>query len=495
MRFGIGGFFHETNSFSNIPFTMQSARWVEGQEMIDAYNGVKDYIGGFLDESRELGVEVVPSVMVRDCPSGHITDEVVEKTRDRMVQMLWEGHQEKPFDALAIHLHGAAVADGYPDVDGEMLRALREKFGPDMPIGVVLDLHANVTREMMEYSDILVGLKTYPHIDEYGASRIMFRELYNKVKGGYPIYKCKVNLPWHISPAEGLTTAGPAHEVQQFLYKMEEENKDLIYATFFQGFPYSDIEAAGVTVTTMARTQETADRCAKEIARYAWNIRKTFAVPANSAEEAFDLALQIPDGPGPVIINESSDNTGGGAPGDGTHLLREMLKRNISSAFGYIYDPEVAAQAAKAGVGATISCKLGGKMDNLHGEPVELENAYVKAISDGMYINQSSKGGGNTVRLNTTVNLVVGNVNIVVGSGRTQAMDDGPLRIVGVSKDLVKVIAVKSSQHFKAWWADKCRGMVPCDSPGIHCSDLNVFDFKYTNKNYYPFVDAQWEEA
>lgn len=495
MRFGIGGFFHETNSFSNIPVTMQSAYWKEGQGMLDAYTGVKAYIGGFIDEAAELGVEVVPSVMVRDCPSGHITDEVVEKVRARMVEMLWQGHQEKPFDAIAIHLHGAAVADSYPDVDGELLRAVREKFGPAMPIGVVLDLHGNITQEMMDYSDLLVGLKTYPHVDEYGAARIMFRELYNKVKGGYQIFKCKINLPWHIAPAEGLTTAGPGHDVQQLLYKLENEDPDLIYASFFHGFPYSDIEAAGVSVTTMAKTQEAADRCAMEIARYAWSIRKSFAVPAHSAQEAFDLALQIPDGPGPVVINESSDNTGGGAPGDGTYLLREMLKRNVSSAFGYIYDPEVAEMAAKAGVGAKISCKLGGKMDNLHGEPIELKDAYVKAISDGIYVNQSSKGGGNTVHLGTSVNLVVGNVNVVVASGRTQAMDDGPLRMVGVSKDLVKVIAVKSSQHFKAWWADKCRGIVPCDSPGIHCADLTVFDFKYSNRNYYPLADAKWEDA
>lgn len=495
MRFGMGGFFHETNSFSNIPFTMQSAGWVEGDEMFDFYRGVKAYIGGFIDEAAELGVELVPSVMVRDCPSGHITDEVVEKTRSRMVEMLWAGHQEKPFDAIAIHLHGAAVADSYPDVDGELLRAVRGKFGPDMPIGVVLDLHGNITQEMMDYSDLLVGLKTYPHVDEYGASRIMFQELYNMVKGGYTVYKRMINLPWHIIPTEGLTTAGPCCDIQQHLYKLEAEDEDLIYATFFHGFPYADIQAAGVSVTTMAKTQESADRCALEIARYAWSLRKTFAVPVNSAQKAFDLALEIPDGPGPVVINESSDNTGGGAPGDGTHLLREMLKRNVPSAFGYIFDPEVAEMAAKAGVGATISCKLGGKMDNCHGEPIELTNAYVKAISDGTYVNQSSKGGGNTVRLGTSVNLVVGNVNIVVASGRTQAMDDGPLRMVGVSKDLVKIVAVKSSQHFKAWWADKCRGMVPCDSPGIHCADLTVFDFKATNKNYFPFVDAVWEDA
>ena len=495
MRFGIAGFFHETNSFSNIPFTMQSCAWMEGQKMIDACRGVKAYIGAFIDEAEAQNVEIVPSVYVRDCPSGHITDEVVENVRTRMVQMLWEGHQEKPFDGIAIHLHGAAVADSYPDVDGELLRAVREKFGPDMPIGVVLDLHGNISETMMNCSDILVGIKTYPHVDEYGASRIMFALLCDKIRGGYKTYQAKVRLPWHIAPAQGLTTSGPAHDVMMELHKWEEKEPELLQASFFHGFPYSDIDDAGVSVTTVAKSQEVADRCALEIARYAWSRRKDFTVPLHSAKEAFDLALQIPDGPMPVIINESSDNTGGGAPGDGTHLLREMLERNVPSAFGYIFDPEVAQQAAKAGVGATISCRIGGKMDNLHGDTIELKEAYVKALSDGTYVNQSPKGGGNTVRLGVSANLVVGNVNIIVASGRTQAMDDGPLRMVGVSRDLVKIVAVKSSQHFKAWWADRCRGIVSCDSPGVHSSDLTVFDFKHSNPDFYPFVDAVWENA
>jgi len=498
MRIGIGGFFHETNSFSNIYFTLDDvkATWAERETMVQWYDGVKAYIGGFFDEARELGVEVVPAVIASKCPCGHITQEAIETVRDGLVELLWEAHQEKPYDAIAIHLHGAAVADAHPDADGMLLKAIREKFGPDMPIGVVLDLHGNISDTMMEQSDLLIGLKSYPHVDEYGAARIMFRLLCNMVAENYRPYKRIVRLPWHMVPAEGLTTQGPGHEVQQLCLKLEKEVPELLQATFFQGFPYSDVVEAGVSVVTMAKTQEAADKCAMEIAKFAWSIREKFSVHANSAQEAFDLALQIPDGPGPVVINESSDNTGGGAPGDGTHLLREMLKRNLpGSAFAAIYDPETAEIAAKAGVGSRISCLLGGKMDNLHGEPVELKNAYVKCISDGVFVNQSPKGGGNTVYLGTSACLVVDNVQIVVVSDRDQAMDDGLLRVVGISKDLMKIVAVKSSQHFKAWWADRCRGMVPCDSPGIHCADLRAFDFSYANTSYFPLQDAVWEEA
>ena len=497
MRIGIGGLHHETNSFSNIPVTWQLMDSLSdiGEEMRRKHTGVHKYIGGFLQKGVDLGIETVPSSMAYLTPSGHMTQEALEKHRDRIVDMLWQAHQEKPLDAIALNLHGAGVADGYDDADGEILRAVREKFGPDMPIGVPLDLHANVTDQMMQYADLLIGVKCYPHTDEYECAMQVFEILADMTANNWRPFQRKIRLPWLIVPAEGVTLSGPAYEVQRKCLQTIEADEDLIDVTFFQGFPYSDIAEAGVTVTAMGKTQEAADRAALEVARFAWERRHAFAVPANSAEKAFDLALAVPAGNGPVVINESSDNTGGGAPGDGTHLLREMLKRNIpNSAYGYIYDPEVVQLAAKAGVGSTISCSLGGKMDRLHGEPIQLTNAYVRSISDGKAINYATMHYGMVRNIGLTACLVVGNVSIVVGSIRTQPMDDAAFRVAGLRYDLLQIAALKSSQHFKGWWAERSRGIVPCDSPGIHCADLTVFDFKNTNTAFFPLEDPEWSE-
>lgn len=168
-------------------------------------------------------------------------------------------------------------------------------------------------------------------------------------------------------------------------------------------------------------------------------------------------------------------------------------KRNVPSAFTNIYDPEVAAQAAGAGVGATITCLLGGKTDNLHGEPIHLENAYVKCISDGRVIRKSDMGKGAVTNYGVTVCLEAGNVSIVVVSDvRTQTFDDGPFRMAGVEWEDKRIIALKSAQHFKAYWQDKVKGIVPCESPGVLSADLTTFDFKYTNTEQYPFKDVQW---
>lgn len=495
MRIAIASLHHETNSFSNIPMTWETLcrTRFEGQKYLNIYTRIRNYSGGFIAKAKELDIELVPTASAYLNPSGHITREALEKHRDGILELLWEAHTEKPLDAIALNLHGAGVADGYPDADGEILRAVREKFGADMPVGCVLDLHANVTREMMEYADLLTGVKGYPHVDEFEAGAEMLGILYDMVKNNWRPYKRLIQLPWYIVPAEGVTLSGPAHDVQQKLYSAEESEAELVNATFFHGFPYSDIEQAGVSVTAMARTKEAADRCAMEIARYAWGRRHDFAVPAHSAEEAMDIAEQIPLTNGPVVINESSDNTGGGTPGDGTYLLREMLKRNLEgSAFGSIHDPEVALLASKAGVGATISCKLGGKIDDLHGEPIEIKDAYVKCISDGKYLSLSAMGGGAIRNAGLSALLVAGNVNIVVTSIRGQAMDDGLLRIVGLRYDLQKYVALKSAQHFKGWWKDNCSGIVACDSPGIHCADLTRFDFKYANTSYFPLQEAEW---
>jgi microcystin degradation protein MlrC len=496
MRIAIASLHHETNSFSNLPMTWENMCRVrfEKEKYLAVYTPIRNYSGGFIAKAKELGIDLVPTVSAYLNPSGQITREALENHRDGMLKLLWEAHQEKPLDAIALNLHGAGVADGYPDADGEILRAVRERFGADMPIGCVLDLHANVTKEMLEYADLLTGVKEYPHVDEFEAGAEMLEILFDMVKNGWRPYKRLIQLPWLIAPAEGVTLSGPAHDVQQRLCQAEKEDTELVNATFFHGFPYSDIEQEGVSVTAMAKTKEAADRCALDIARYAWSRRRDFAVPAHSAEEAFDLAEQIPITNGPVVINESSDNTGGGTPGDGTYLLREMIKRNLKgSAFGSIHDPEVALLASKAGVGAKISCKLGGKIDDLHGEPIEITDAYVKCISDGKYISLSPMGRGTMRNAGLTVLLVVGNVNIVVSSIRGQAMDDGLFRVVGLRHDLLTYAAVKSSQHFKGWWKDHCSGIVACDSPGIHCADLTTFDFKHANTAYFPLQDAMWE--
>ena len=493
MRIIAGGLEHETNSFSNISASVEDIHRLMrvGESYVKGCTGVRCMMGGFIDESRELGIQLLAASHVDITPCDATQQDAFEMYRDTFVEQVWAAHCEEPLDAIALNIHGAAIAVGYPDVEYELLRALRARFGREMPIGMVLDLHGNITPEMLELSDVIVGYKEYPHPDTYDAARLVIRLLHERLAKGKQFHQALVQLPWHLAPAYGVTLSGPACDVKEFMAEQVKTVPGLRDVSFFHGFPYADFEQTGVSVTAVEEDKETAEKAARAAAEYAWSRRRDFILPVNSAEQAMDLAEQAE---GPVVINESSDNPGGGAPGDGTHLLREMLKRDIpGSAYGFIWDPEVVRQAIAAGVGSRIDCLLGGKTDEFHGAPIELKDAYVKTISDGIYINKNPMGFGGKRNMGPTVLLQVGNVGIVVGTNRQQTLDDGPFRVVGIDWQDMRILALKSAQHFKGWWTGRAKTIIPCDSPGIQCADLTVFDYKYANTSYFPLGDPEWK--
>ncbi len=493
MRIIAGGLEHETNSFSNISADVEKVNSIKrvGEDYIRGCTGVRCMMGGFIDECRELGIQLLAASHVNITPCAPTKQDAFEAYRDEFVERCWAAHCEAPLDAIALNIHGAAIAEGYPDVEAELLRALRARFGKDMPIGMELDLHGNITPEMLELSDIIVGYKEYPHTDTYDTSRDLIRLLHEQVTEKKRFYQALVQLPWHLPPACGVTLSGPAMDVKLFMAQLVAEQPELRDASFFHGFPYADFPQSGVSVVTVAETKERAEQAAHRIAEYAWSRRRDFAVPLYSAAEAMDRAEQAE---ALVVINESSDNPGGGGPGDGTHLLREMLKRDLpGSAYGFICDPEVVRQAIAAGVGGYIDCLLGGKTDGLHGAPIELKGAYVKTISDGTYITKNPMGAGGKGTLGPTALLQVGNVGIVVGTARRQTLDDAPFRIVGIDWQDMRILALKSAQHFKGWWTGRAKTIIPCESPGIQSADLTVFDFQYLNTSYFPLGDPEWK--
>ena len=489
MRIAVGGYEHETNTFSTLRVSREKIEKeaVSGQALIDRNTGVHCMTGGSIDACRDLGIELVPGIRVDITPCDMAEKDAFEFFLKEFTDQLWRCHCEKPLDAIALNIHGAAVADGYPDAETAMLKALRERFGNDIPIGMVLDLHGNITPDMIRLSSVSVGFKTYPHIDNYESAYKVIRLLYEQVKEGRRFYQALVPLPWHIAPAFGSTLSGPAHDIMLYNDELVRRHPGLRDVTFFHGFPYADVPFSGASVTAVADTPESARKYALEAARYAWSRRHDFAVPLHSAREAMDLAEKAD---GLAVINEGSDNPGGGAPGDGTHLLKEMLRRDLpASVYGSFYDPDVARLAAKAGPGNRIDCLLGGKTDRLHGDPIKLEGAYVKTLSDGAFIRKNPMGAGGITRLGLTALIMAGNVGIVVTEGRRQTLDDGPFRIVGIDWRDMRIIALKSSQHFKGWWAERAGAIISCDSPGIHSADLSVFDYRYLNKEYYPFKE------
>jgi microcystin degradation protein MlrC len=237
-----------------------------------------------------------------------------------------------------------------------------------------------------------------------------------------------------------------------------------------------------------------ARRAADDIAADAWRRREAFLRRCPGPAEAIQMALAL-DG-SPVIINETSDNPGGGSPGDGTYLLRAMLDARMPSAcFGFIYDPQTAAQAHDAGVGATIHVRLGGRTDRMHGEPIETD-AYVADLTDGRFIRQSPMGRGGQVDLGRMARLRIGTVDVLVSSVREQTLDAEVFLHHGIDVTRYKIVALKSSQHFRAGFEPLAAHILTADSPGLTTLDLTTFPYRRVERPVWPLdADTRYQPA
>ncbi|TVX77824.1 M81 family metallopeptidase [Peribacillus simplex] len=484
MKILIGEIAHETNTFSNEKTTVESFkewRWIHGDEIILKHRKVRDYLGGMIDRAEETGVEVIPMFSAFAMPSGVITQE----TYKRLISELTDSIKAvAEYDAVCLALHGAGVAEDVDDLEGGILAAVREVIGYKIPVVVTLDLHGNITDQMVREADVLLGVNFYPHIDCYErgieAIDITKKILLGEIQPKMSLKKLPLMIP------TSTTDLPPANIINELCWA-QEENEAIIDCTFFHGFPYSDIPEVGVSVVTVTdNDQELADQIAEVIAIEIWNSKEKFFPDIVNSEEGINRALKIEGKP--IVINENSDNPGGGTPGDGTHLLSAMIKANLENAcFGFIYDPEVVNIAHERGVGASIEVLLGGKTDDMHGRPVPIK-AYVKTLADGQFIQSSPMGRGARVDYGKSARIVVGGIDIVVCSKRSQTLDEQIFLLHGINIRSYKIVALKSSQHFRAGFEPLAHEIIPVDSPGL--SSFNLYSFKHTRltKPVYPFI-------
>lgn len=485
MRVAVGGISHETNTFCRGESELDRFReraWAEGQEVIDRNRNIRSYIGGIIEAAERLDIELAPTFFASATPSATISAATYATLLDNLLTSIKAADE---VDAVCLTLHGAGVAAGVDDIEGDIIQKVREIVGPDTPIVVTLDLHGNMTQQMVDHADALLGVNLYPHTDSYdrGVEAI---ELIPKLVSGEvkPVMHLTV-LPMMIPSTT--TNLGPAKDVNELCWEMETRD-GVIDCTFYHGFAPADIPKVGISVLAIADGDaELAKQVSEGIAGHIWEMREEFRVTPTPPAEAFRQALATEGRP--VIINEKADNPGGGGPGDGTHLLRAMIEADLQeSCFGFVYDPETAEQAHHAGVGATIDVRLGGKTEELHGEPIEV-SAYVKVLTDGQFIQQSPMGHGAKVNLGKMARLVIGGIDVIVSSIRTQTLDDEVFRLHGIDVTRYKIVAIKSSNHFRAGFEHLAHAIIRADTPGLVSADLASFDYQRLQRPIWPLDD------
>ncbi len=492
MRIAIAGISHETNTYCTAPTRREDFHELRGKKMLETADQESD-VGGAVAACMDVDVEPVPVLFVSAQPSGVIERETYEAFKDEILHGLSDSGS---LDGVVLCLHGAGVVDGIDDLEGDLALAVREVMGPDVPVVATFDLHGNVTQRMADALNGVFACHHYPHIDLHERAREAVELIVAIRRQGIRPATAVTSVPMLMPTTT--TFIEPGKEWLGHMLAAEQE-PGVIDVSWFHGFPYTDVAHVGTSVVvTTDGNREQARRISRELANALWKARHRFKPASLSAAEAVAEAERLPwqPGDGPIILQETSDNCGGGAPGDGTHLLRAMLDAGLEQAcFGFIVDPETAAAAHAAGVGATIEVRLGGRTDDLHGEPLPL-SVYVKSLHDGRITLQAMFRGA-PLNLGPMARLIPegGGVEIIVASRRSQTFDPEPFLALGMDVMRYRYVALKSSNHFRAGFQSIASAIVTADPPGLTTHHIEVFPRQRSTRPLWPVDERATFEA
>ena len=484
MRLFLAMMSHETNTFSNVPtdraqFEARDLRY--GGEIVEAYRSTGTCLGGMIGAAERLGATLVPSVAAAASPAGRVTRDIYQHVKDRMLADLASAGR---LEGVLLDLHGAMVPEGLDDGEGDLIAAVRAAVGPKVPIAVTLDFHGNLTRAMVEGADLLHGYKTYPHVDmaERGAEAA---ERLAEIIAGRLTPTAAFRKPPLLPPLGNQGTArGPMRRLYDLADEMERDPR-VITVSVFAGFPYADIPEAGLGVYVATREDRAlAESLAEQLARTAWEHRHEFVHAALPVKDAVAAALAAEGRP--IVLADMADNTGGGAAGDGTEILRELLRVGARRAVvACLWDPRAVAACAQAGVGQRITLDVGGKVDDRHGAPLTVSGV-VRVLSDGRFVHKGPMMRGLPGRLGPTAVLDVDDVKVILISHRWQTLDPEMIRFVGIDPLEEKIVVVKSTIHYRAAFEPIARQIVEVDAPGLSSSNLGRFRFERVRRPIFP---------
>ncbi len=471
MRIAVAGFQHETNTFAPTEADYEAFRiakafppLVRGQEMLDAIRGKKLPSAGALSVLEAAGAEVVPILWCLATPSAHVTEDAYERIAGEIVRAT---AALGPLDGIMLELHGAMVARHVDDGEGELLARIRSVVGREVPISVALDLHANVTLQMVDKADYLDLYRYYPHIDMAETGARAAQMLLEMVRTGKRPAKAFRQLDFLIPINGGCTDFGPAREIYHQILPAIERDQRLAGLSFGAGFPHADFKDAGPTVIAYADTQEVAQAAAERLGNEVARREAQFLPEFYPAPEAVARALAIAaTASKPVVIADTQDNPGGGGTGDTTGLLRAMLAARAKGAvIGALIDPIAADAAHAAGEGAVTTIAIGGK--RFPGDaPVQARWRVLRVRSDG-WIAVGAMKGGMPVDLGRTALLELEEgVMVALASRAAQTLDRGIFQHLGLEPGRLPIIAVKSSVHFRADFTPMAEAIIVAKAPG-----------------------------
>ena len=522
MRIATLGISHETNTFSRVPAEYDKFVEVDllrGAEIIERHGDSNYTIAGYLEASRELDFELVPLMFARTGPIGTITKDAYDRLSGEMLGML---RDQGPWDAVLIANHGAAVSEEFPDMDAEFARAIREIVGPDIPVGITLDMHSNISRDLIAHTTACVVWRTNPHLDTRIRGRKTAELIYDAALGKTKPVQWIETPPVLVNIVRQFTGEEPMKGLVDDAIAANER-PGILDTSVAEGYPYADVAEMGMSFIAIADDDlVAAGEAARWMAARAWDQRVELNVPVPSIIDALTTAEDLYVGPkpegvmnfvpedgsalsapvadsdhshlGPIVLMDVGDNIGAGSSADSTFILAQAKQMGVKGMLLSLYDPEAVEACVAAGVGAEMTFEVGGKTDDMHGEPV-LVTGQVRAISDGDFEETRPIHGGyryfsagTCIRLDTTDDHTI----LLTGrrSGNTSREQ---MYHIGIWPENYRVIVAKGVVSPRPAYQPIAAEVILVNTPGVTTADLETFTYERRRIPLYPFEEATYD--
>ncbi|MCW3473979.1 M81 family metallopeptidase [Limobrevibacterium gyesilva] len=490
IRIATAGFQHESNTFSSVPASLDKFRRsgiLEGDAIRNEYATSQTTLAGFFAAAAEdPEVELTPLVFTRLTPMGAITHEAIGHIMDRVVAAI---RDQGPWDAVLLPQHGAAVSETWPDADGELVRRVRETVGPGVPIGLALDMHANVSRQMVENADVTTVYQTNPHIDAFEQALLCARLVLRMVRGEIRPRTALRTPPLLVNILCQGTSDAPMSDLLR-IADQQRRRPGVLSVSVVEGYPYADVAEMGMSfIAVTDDDMALADDVAGTLAEAAWAMRAALNTGGTPIDAALMRARAAPAGP--VVLFDVGDNVGGGSPGDSTLILHAARRLGIAGLLQALGDPAAVRACAEAGVGGRIALAMGGKTDDRHGAPFAISGA-VTALSDGRYEETGPTHGGfrffndgpsAAVRTDDGYTLV-----LTTHGGGSASLQQ--FRTLGIEPRDAKIIVAKGVHSPRPAMEPIARELIWVATPGVTTADLSTFTYRRRRVPLYPLEPA-----
>ncbi|MDW3221480.1 MAG: M81 family metallopeptidase [Paracoccaceae bacterium] len=468
-RVALAGFLHETNTFA--PTKARMADFLQGggymplargSALIEQSRNINLGIGGAVLFAESAGWDIVPILWAGAVPSAYVCQDAYKCITDEIISGVAAAGD---LDGVFIDLHGAMVAEHEDDGEGALLMRLRDTVGPDVPIVAALDLHGNITQKMVDAADVLVGFRTYPHVDMAETGSRAAAKLQALMTRGKPFASAFRRLPFLVPIAWQSTRAEPGKGIYDLVAEIEEGA--IASASFFFGFPAADFPGCGPTIVCYGEAKADAERAADQIERAVLDAEPALAGTTYDPNAGVIEAMRIAQtAKRPVVIADTQDNPGAGGDSNTTGMLRALVAQGAKrAALGNMVDPNAAEMAHKAGAGARIDIALGG-FSNIPGDAPFRATFTVETLSDGKFIAEGPFYGGAPLDLGPSACLRIDDIRIVVTTYKAQMADREMYRFVGIEPEQQAILVNKSSVHFRADFDPIAETILTCTAPG-----------------------------